>query len=66
MKPAGSTCEIQQKHQMTTQGPKPENALPLIERALEWRLALLLISLVLAIDVARVPMHVLGFPFLNW
>lgn len=51
---------------MATESPKPENVLPLIERALEWRFALLLVSLVLAIDVARVPLHVLGFPFFNW
>ncbi len=51
---------------MATESSKLKNVPSLIERALEWRLALLLVSLVLAIDVARVPMHALGFPFFNW
>jgi hypothetical protein len=51
---------------VATESSKPENVFPLIERVLERCFALLLLPHVLAIDVVRAPLHVLGFPFLNW
>lgn len=51
---------------MTAEDTKPEQVLPLLERVLEWRYALLMVSLVLAIDVARAPLHAIGFPIFDW
>lgn len=48
------------------QNTKPEAVLPLLERALKFRYALFLVSLVEAIEVARAPLKALGFPEFNW
>lgn len=45
---------------------KPQDALPWIDRVLQFRYALLVISIVLAVDIARAPMHALGLPSFDW
>jgi len=49
-----------------TANEKPGNVLSILEKVLELRYALLLISLLLAIEVARIPMNALGFPPFDW
>jgi hypothetical protein len=45
---------------------KPQDALPWLDRVVQLRYALLVISIVLAVDVARAPIHALGLPSFNW
>jgi hypothetical protein len=45
---------------------KPENTVPVLDRIIQFRYALLAASLVLAVDAAQVPLRALGFPAFNW
>jgi|GEM_PF-2853819 len=49
-----------------TPDSKPTNTLSILDRILQFRYALIVASVVLAIDVVRLPLHVLGFPEVNW
>jgi len=62
----GSATDSEMTTSTDSQNTKPEAVLPLLERALKFRYALLLVSLIEAIEVARGPLKALGFPEFNW